>query len=63
MPTHDPKSEILSNPGRESLRQSEERYKLLVSNVSDYAIFLLDPKGIVLSWNAGAEKLKGYSPD
>lgn len=40
---------------------SEERYKLLVSNVRDYAIFLLDPNGTILTWNAGAEKLKGYT--
>lgn len=42
--------------------QDEERYKLLVNNISDYAIFLIDPQGVILSWNKGAEKLKGYSP-
>jgi PAS domain S-box-containing protein len=44
----------------ETLRQSEERFKLLVESVRDYAIFMLDPKGYVLTWNAGAERIKGY---
>ena len=42
-------------------RQSEERFRLLVEGVKDYAIFMLDPQGLVLTWNAGAERLKGYS--
>jgi PAS domain S-box-containing protein len=42
------------------LRQSEERFRLLVEGVSDYAIFLLDPEGYIISWNAGAERIKGY---
>jgi PAS domain S-box-containing protein len=45
----------------EALRQSEERFRLLVEGVQDYAIFMLDPGGHVVSWNAGAERLKGYS--
>src|SRR5881394_1605444 len=45
----------------ESLRQSEERFRLLVEGVSDYAIFMLDVNGIVASWNAGAERIKGYA--
>jgi PAS domain S-box-containing protein len=44
----------------ESLRQSEEAFRLLVEGVNDYAIFLLDPTGHVLTWNLGAERLKGY---
>jgi len=43
-----------------ALRQSEERFRLLVSGVKDYAIFMLDPDGRVASWNAGAERIKGY---
>ena len=39
-----------------------ERYKLLVDNVEDYAIFLLDNDGIIISWNRGAELMKGYKP-
>jgi len=47
----------------ELLRQGEERYRILVEGIRDYAIFLLDPEGCVVSWNAGAERLKGYKPD
>jgi PAS domain S-box-containing protein len=46
----------------EALRQSEERFRLMVESVKDYAIFMLDPDGIVASWNAGAERIKGYKP-
>jgi PAS domain S-box-containing protein len=49
--------------GKENLRQSEERFKLLVESVRDYAIFMLDPKGHVLTWNAGAQRFKGYRPE
>jgi PAS domain S-box-containing protein len=42
------------------LRVSEERFRLLVEAVQDYAIFMLDPQGNVSSWNRGAERLKGY---
>jgi PAS domain S-box-containing protein len=45
----------------ERLRQSEERFRLLVENVRDYAIFMLDANGFVLTWNAGAERIKGYT--
>jgi PAS domain S-box-containing protein len=41
-------------------RQSEERFRLLVEAVRDYAIFMLDPQGHVGSWNVGAERIKGY---
>jgi PAS domain S-box-containing protein len=44
-----------------TLRESEERFRLLVSGVKDYAIFMLDPRGIVTTWNTGAEFIKGYS--
>ncbi|WP_299765481.1 PAS domain S-box protein [Ramlibacter sp.] len=44
----------------EQLRVSEERFRLLVESVRDYAIFMLDPQGHVLSWNAGAQAIKGY---
>ncbi|MGA2080174.1 MAG: PAS domain S-box protein [Holophaga sp.] len=42
------------------LAQSEEMFRLLVEGVQDYAIFMLDPQGTVVSWNSGAERLKGY---
>jgi PAS domain S-box-containing protein len=40
-----------------------DAYRLLVQAVKDYAIFMLDPKGNILTWNAGAQRLKGYKPD
>jgi PAS domain S-box-containing protein len=46
----------------ESLRQSEEQFRLLVQSVTDYAIYRLDPQGHVASWNSGAERIKGYTP-
>ena len=47
----------------EELRVSEERFRLLVQSVTDYAIYMLDSTGHVSSWNAGAERFKGYSAD
>jgi PAS domain S-box-containing protein len=43
-----------------ALRESEERFRLLVEGVKDYAIFMLDPEGHITTWNAGAERIKGY---
>jgi PAS domain S-box-containing protein len=43
-----------------ALRESEERFRLLVEEVKDYAILMLDPEGRVTSWNSGAERIKGY---
>ena len=42
-------------------RTSEDLFRLMVENVKDYAIFMLDVRGRVASWNAGAERIKGYS--
>jgi PAS domain S-box-containing protein len=47
----------------ETLRRSEEQFKLLVQGVTDYAIYMLDEHGIVNSWNAGAQRIKGYAVD
>ena len=47
----------------EALRLSEERFRLLVESVADYAIYMLDPTGIVSSWNLGAQRFKGYAAD
>ena len=47
----------------EELRRSEERFRLLIQSVNDYAIYMLDPDGIVVSWNPGAERFKGYSAE
>ena len=47
----------------EELLRSEERFELLVSAVVDYAIFMLDPEGHVVTWNRGAERIKGFSEE
>lgn len=47
----------------ESLRKSEEKFRLLVEAVAEYAIFMLDPNGIVTTWNSGAQNMKGYFAD
>ena len=47
---------ILATP----VATSESKYRLLVENIFDYAIYMLDPYGIITSWNAGARRLKGY---
>ncbi|HEX3037293.1 MAG TPA: histidine kinase dimerization/phosphoacceptor domain -containing protein [Thermodesulfobacteriota bacterium] len=44
----------------EILVEGEERFRLLVESVKDYAIFMLDPRGYIVSWNIGAERIKGY---
>ena len=41
----------------------EGRYRLLVDAITDYAIYMLDPDGIITSWNAGAQRFKGYTAD
>ncbi len=47
----------------EKLRESEERYRLLVDGVKDYANLMLDRNGCVMTWNQGAERIKGYTAD
>ncbi|WP_461488461.1 PAS domain-containing sensor histidine kinase [Pontibacter sp. HJ8] len=44
----------------EELRESEERSRLLIDSVKDYAILMLNTEGIIMSWNVGAERIKGY---
>ena len=48
---------------QDALQLSEERLRTMVESVKDYAIFTLDPRGCVTSWNAGAERIKGYQAD
>jgi PAS domain S-box-containing protein len=48
---------------REELEQSEHRFRLLVTAVQDYAIFMLDPQGNIVSWNEGAARINGYRED
>ncbi|MFK4725787.1 PAS domain S-box-containing protein [Bradyrhizobium niftali] len=50
-----------SNQQRD-LFESERSFRLLVEGVADYALYMLDPKGIITSWNIGGERIKGYSP-
>jgi PAS domain S-box-containing protein len=45
------------------LRESEQRFRMLVQNVRDYAIYMLDPEGYVTNWNAGAALIKGYTEE
>ena len=47
----------------ESLRRSEQQFRLLVQGVTDYAIYMLNPEGIVTNWNSGAQRIKGYAPE
>src|ERR1700728_4350371 len=60
-------SVLRDNSGRgvveEALRDSEEKYRMLLDGVQDYAIFMLDPRGQVVSWNAGAERIQGYTAE
>src|ERR1700748_2070805 len=49
--------------GRRGLYESEGRVRLLVEGVVDYAIYMLDPDGIISNWNAGARRIKGYEAD
>jgi PAS domain S-box-containing protein len=48
---------------QQALRESEDRFRLLVQGVSDYAIYMLSPEGIVTNWNDGAKRIKGYTEE
>src|SRR5258705_6202078 len=50
------------NKAAETLKESERHFRLLVSGVTDYALYMLDPNGIVSNWNAGGQRIKGYLP-
>jgi len=54
----------MDQPGKEQrdLFESERSFRLLVENVADYALYMLDPTGMVNSWNIGAQRIKGYLP-
>src|ERR1700744_2221130 len=56
---------MILTPQREQrdLIASERSFRLLVENVADYALYMLDPSGIITSWNIGGESIKGYSSD
>src|SRR5918994_1561929 len=57
------RSTLEAKSHEESLRESEERFRLMVEGVKDYAIFVLDPGGHVTTWNDGAERIEGYSEE
>jgi len=73
-PIRDPNGELLGfakitrdlterRASEAKLKHSQEQFRLLVQGVTDYAIYMLDPKGHVASWNAGAQRIKGYLPE
>src|SRR6267378_6743286 len=51
------------NTAAEALKESERHFRLLVNGVTDYALYMLDPNGIVTNWNAGGQRIKGYLPE
>jgi PAS domain S-box-containing protein len=57
------KNQCVPEPASRQLFESERRFRLLVEGVVDYAIFMLDPDGIVINWNAGAQRIQGYTAD
>jgi len=52
---------VKTQPPRKRAKDDERNFRLLVQGVVDYAIYMLDPEGVVASWNAGAQRIKGYS--
>jgi len=61
--TRDMSDKREAQEAQQALLDAEQRFRLLVQGVTDYAIFMLDPEGKVANWNAGAERIKGYRPD
>lgn len=55
--------EVERRLAEDSLRESEERYQLLLDGIRTYAVFMMDPLGQILNWNVGAELIKGYKAD
>ena len=56
-------ADLIGRKPEEALLQSEERFRLLVESVTEYAIFELDTEGRILTWNQGAQRIKGYRPE
>src|SRR5215216_7693950 len=46
-----------------SIADPDQRFRLLIDSVVDYAIYMLDPEGRIVSWNPGAQRFKGYTAD
>lgn len=57
------RDETSRNRAARALTESEERFRALVDSIKDYAIYMLDPQGVITSWNEGARRLKGYRAD
>src|SRR6202051_1976538 len=51
------------NKAADALRESERHFRLLVNGVTDYALYMLNPDGIITNWNAGGQRIKGYLPE
>jgi PAS domain S-box-containing protein len=47
----------------EAVLESERRFRMLVNGVTDYAIFMLSPEGVITNWNSGARRIKGYAAE
>jgi PAS domain S-box-containing protein len=73
-PIVDPKGDVIGfakvtrdlterKSAQDTLRKSEEQFRLLIQSVTDYAIYMLSPEGIITNWNTGAERIKGYTPE
>src|SRR6201987_4326865 len=60
---HIPVWKVPPGPPPAQVAPPEERFRILVESVQDYAIFMLDTSGVIVSWNIGAQKIKGYTAD
>ena len=53
----------VGGPGETALAESEQKFRILVQGVTDYAIYMIDPQGYITNWNLGGERIKGYRAD
>ena len=56
-------SSVMSQQIERAIRESEKRFAVLVEALKEYALFMVDPEGFILTWNAGAERMSGYRPE
>ena len=57
------KKDLFKKKSEEGMQEIEQNYRFLVTSVKDYAIFMMDPDGIIMTWNEGAQRIKGYSAE